>query len=102
MGTSNMLSLKHVVIVCLGLIFVTKALPRPKDIHIHVHGLGKMMETEPDSGNAFESWSRDILTQEVVCLNTRSIEVLIASKEATVMVLIASSGAGILMISVLK
>ena len=55
LDTFNMFSLKQAVIVCLGLILVTKALPRPKDIHIHIHGLGKMMETEQGSGNAFES-----------------------------------------------
>jgi len=38
---------------------VTKAVPHPKDIHIHLHGLGKMAETDTGSeGEMFESGNR--------------------------------------------
>merc|ERR1712055_115022 len=70
MGKSaNMLSLRQVVLVCTILVMVTKAAPRPKDIHIHLHGLGKMADkdtawADTETGSTtFESGTR----RKVIC-----------------------------------
>merc|ERR1719233_320175 len=71
--SAYMLSLRQVVLVCTILVMVTKAAPRPKDIHIHLHGLGKMADTDTGSegGNPYtqnrapsprrEKWNTKIL-----------------------------------------